>query len=76
MTSSLRAAGIIKLDVIKLKILYIDMESVQQFSYCALVQVPGPAYLNVGVKFEVGLKIIPIISGPGVLIRSRGGRMH
>ena len=25
-----------------------------------------PAYLNVGVKFEVGLKIIPIISGPGV----------
>ena len=41
--TQIRAAGIIKLDIIKLKILYIDMESVQQFSYSALVQVPGPA---------------------------------
>ena len=64
--TQIRAAGIIKLDIIKLKILYIDVESVQQFSYSAQDQVPGPAYLNVGVKFEVGLKIIPIISGPGV----------
>ena len=41
--TQIRAAGIIKLDIIKLKILYIDVESVQQFSYSALVQVPGPA---------------------------------
>ena len=41
--TQIRAAGIIKLDIIKLKILYIDVESVQQFSYSALVQVPGTA---------------------------------